>query len=372
MLQEYDNYNFMSKNFIDEVINGMYDWVRVIDRDSNVIYMNKAMCEGLGTCQTGQKCYIATGKKAPCENCISRRAIFDGRVHEKEEIIHSRIYSVMSSPVKNENGEIIAAVEVLRDVTQVRQLQQKINQQNAILQKDLDAAKNLQRSLLPKGFKDDRVDFRYFYRPCEALGGDFLDIFSIDSDHIGMYIADVSGHGVSSSMLTVFLHSTLDRSLLSPAQALSQLYEKFNKSGIFEDLYITVFYAVIDLKNYTITYSNAGHNVIPVVFDHKTFDLLNSAGIPISNWLPEPCYSDTTRALKKGENIFFYTDGVVEIRNEANKQFGEDRLAEILTEAPGTPEEILQNITSKIDDFMGKEGIEASHDDITIAILQIK
>lgn len=371
MLQRNES-KLISRNFIDEVINGMYDWVRVIDPDSNVIYMNKAMCEGLGGCHVGQKCYISTGKSEPCPNCISRKAIFDGHIHEKEEIINGRIYSVMSSPLKTEYGEIIAAVEVLRDVTSIRQLQRKVRQQNAKLQRDLDTAKKMQLSLLPSGFHDERVNFSYIYKPCEALGGDFLDIFQIDGNHIGFYIADVSGHGVPSSMLTIFLRSTIDRSILSPSAALARLYEKFNTSGIFQDLYITVFYAVVDFRYNTVTYSNAGHNVVPVVFNRENVKLLSSAGIPISNWLPSPNYTDKSIYLEKGDNIFFYTDGLVEIKNQENKQFGEDRLVEILTCGAGTPDGILEKLISEVGRFVGPQGISAAGDDITAAILQLK
>ena len=82
-------------------------------------------------------------------------------------------------------GEIIAVVEVLRDITQIKLLQQKVIDQNKKLQADLNMARKLQCSFLPRQLPDDKIKFSYIYTPCETLGGDFLDIFKINDDHIG-------------------------------------------------------------------------------------------------------------------------------------------------------------------------------------------
>lgn len=365
---------FTNRNFINDVIDGMYDWVRVIDKDSNIVFLNKAMAEGLGNYPIGKKCYSLLGKTGPCENCISRNAIFDGKSHEKEEIIGDRIFSVMSSPLKDEQGEVIAAIEVLRDVTQVRQLQNKILEQNNKLNQDLDTAKKLQRSLLPWNYNNERLSFSFLYYPCETLGGDFFDIFNIDEDHVGMYIADVSGHGVPASMLTVFLRSSINRKATSPSEALTKLYEDFNNSNIFNDMYITVFYVIINLKSRTITYSNAGHNVVPVVFNRgmkDRFELLNSPGIPISNWLPSPGYHNKSLSFMKDDRLFMYTDGVIEIRNSHNEQFGEERLLEILLNDFPTPHMTLNKVMERVKDFIGNDRYSEYCDDITMALMQL-
>jgi len=67
-----------------------------------------------------KKCYEAIGKSEPCENCTSRKAVFEGTIQAKEEIIGDRIFSVKSSPIRDENGQITAVVEVLRDITEMK------------------------------------------------------------------------------------------------------------------------------------------------------------------------------------------------------------------------------------------------------------
>ncbi len=361
-----------NRHFVEDILDGMLDWVRVIDRDNNVIYMNKAMSEGLGKPEIGLKCYQILGRSEPCTNCISREAVFDDKSHEKEESIGDRIFSVMSSPLKNEAGEIIAVVEVLRDTTQVKQLQKQLVRQNMKLNDELKLAKKLQCSLLPKKLPEDKINFSFIYKPCEDLGGDFLDIFKIDERHIGIYIADVSGHGVPASMLTVFLRSSLNKKLLSPAKALQELYQEFNTSSLDENLYITIFYAVIDLQDMTMKFSNAGHNVCPIIFNSDRFELLRLPGIPISNWLEKPEYRDGDAKLYKGDKVFFYTDGIIEMRNRANEQFGEERILDLLLNGKLDTVSTLNAIVDVACSFAGIGDIEGIPDDITIALLEIK
>jgi len=358
--------------FVEEIINGMSDWVRVIDRDDNMIFVNKAMAEALDSDPIGKKCYQVLGRSAPCENCISRKAVFEGISQEKEEYIGNRVFSVMSSPVRDENGNIIAVVEVLRDITHMKELQQKIIEQNKKLSAELRIAKNLQCNLLPKKLPEDKIRFSFIYKPCEDLGGDFLDIYMIDDSHTAVYIADVSGHGVPASMLTVFLRSSINKKLLSPAQVLSELYRDFNNSGLDPFLYITVFLAIIDHHTNAMTYSNAGLNVSPIVFGKDRFELLWVPGIPISTWVDEPDYKEKTLQLNKNDRIFFYTDGIIELKNSRDEQFGEKRLLEVLLQEEPDLDILLDRILSHASEFAGTRDYSDICDDITIALVEIR
>ncbi|HEX3028667.1 MAG TPA: SpoIIE family protein phosphatase [Clostridia bacterium] len=366
-------FNGENRVFIEDIINGMYDWVRVIDRNDYVLFMNKPMCESLGLpSHPGIKCYEAIGRKSPCENCVSRQASFDGAMHEKEETINGRVYSVMSSPVKNSSGDITSVVEVLRDITEQKEMHNKIIEQKEKLLDDLSIARKLQCSLLPKKLPEDRLAFSYIYKPCESIGGDFIDIFKIDKNHTGIYIADVSGHGVSASMLTVFLRSSMDKTLHSPAKALEKLFLDYGKGNFENDLYITVFYAIINFHEKKITFSNAGHNVAPILFNKDKFNLLRTPGIPISNWLDQPGYTDKSLTLEAGDRIFLYTDGIIEIRNPKGGIFGEERLLSHLLGNDSAPNTILNEIFMRALEFSEETDASKISDDITIALLEIK
>ncbi len=358
--------------FIEDIVNGMFDWVRVVDSDNNVLFMNKAMSEGVGDNAECMKCYEVLGRSRPCSNCISRKAVFQGKSFEKEERIDDRYFSVMSSPLRNTEGKIIAAVEVLRETTQLKQLYKKTQEQNKKLKNNLDMARKLQTSLLPGPLSDRRLDYSLIFMPCEALGGDFADIFHIDGSHLGLYLADVSGHGVPASLLTVFLRSTLNKKLLSPAKALEELYAEFNQSKLDEELYISIFYAIIDLDDKTMLYSNAGLNVIPAVYGANKFELLKMPGIPISNWMKKPDYKNGSIRLESGDKLFLYSDGILEMRNAENEQFGEDRLLNVLLNSDMKPRKLLLEVKKSAFQFAGIKRANELQDDVTMALLEIK
>lgn len=361
-----------SRLFIEEIVDGMFDWVRVIDTDNNVIYMNKAMSEGLGAEAQGQKCFETLGRSKPCANCTSRKSILNGASHEKEKYAFGRFFSVMASPLKNKDGKVVAVVEVLRDTTHIKELYKEMEEQNQKLKNEVMMARNLQMSLLPGPPADPRLDFSMVYMPCESLGGDFIDIFYIDDSHLGLYLADVSGHGVQAALLTIFLRSTLNKKILDPAKALEELYQEFNKSNLHQELYITVFYCIIDLDSKKMLYSNAGLNVVPVVYSDTRFELLMLPGIPISNWMDKPGYLNGSIDLQSGDKLFLYSDGILEMRNKKNEQYGEDRLLEILLHSHSKPEQVLLKIKKSAFRFAGKKTAEDLKDDVTMALLEIK
>ena len=249
----------------------------------------------------------------------------------------------------------------------------ELERQNQKLRADLSIARSLQCSLLPKNkLSSDKLDFSFIYKPCETLGGDFFDIFQIDSDHIGVYIADVSGHGVAASMLTMFLRAALDKTQLSPAKVLKQLYSYFNENGFADELYIAIFYGIIDTSNLTFTYSNAGLNVCPLIMSKGDIQLLRTPGIPISNWVLDPQYNELTVNLNTGDRMFFYTDGIIEIRNSEKAQFGEDRIIQHLMESIPEPSSVLSGLIDKALSFSGKKSSNDIIDDITMALIEIK
>lgn len=358
--------------FMDNILDGMYDWVRVVDFDNNILYMNRAMSEDLGEQISGRKCFEMIGRNEPCNNCVSREAILDGLTREKEEIIKGRTFSVMSSPLRNAEGKVIAAVEVLRETTQLKKLYEETQEQNRKMKSEVEMARKLQLNLLPSSTDDPRADLSMLYMPCESLGGDFVDVFYIDHSHLGIYVADVSGHGVQASLMTVFLRSTINKKLLSPAMALEELYHEFNRSRLDEELYITIFYSIIDLDNKTMTYSNAGLNVTPIVYSKDRFELLRMPGIPISNWMKRPEYKNETLSLQSGDKFFLYTDGIIEMRNSQNEQFGEDRLLHILLKSRLKPGQLLHKIKRSAFSFAGIKSADELHDDVTLALLELK
>lgn len=365
---------FSSKNssfkFILDILDGMDDWVRVVDRNNTIIYINRSMERDLGVTDiAGKKCYELMGC-SPCDNCIANKAVFEGKSFKKEEVFNNRIFSVMSSPIISDDGNIHYAVEVLRDITKEKEMERKIINQNLKLQHDLDMAKKLQMQLLPRDLKLPYLDFAYLYQPCDDLSGDMVNIFQIDRENIGIYIADVSGHGVSASMLTVFLISALNKKTLSPSRALFRLFKKYNSGDFDKDSYITIFYGIYNTRTHRFTYSNAGHNCIPLVISQNSVKKLYMPGVPISNWVEEPNYHDSTIHLGYGDRLFLYTDGVADQwLDEPGKIISDEYIIGLLREKNIDLKTILNKICKYVYTRLGETGA-TQKDDITMALLQ--
>lgn len=366
-MTEISSHNYFYKKLLDS----MHDWVRVLDLDQNVVYMNQTMIDSVPEKYLNKKCFQYLDRSDFCENCTSKKVIEFHEIFEKEEIINDKIFSVISSPLKTDTGEVIGIIEVLRDITDYKKLQFQIIEHNEKLVSDLNLAKRLQNNLLPYNFRASEFIFSFFYKSCDALGGDFLDIFKLDEFHYGVYIADVSGHGIPAAMLTIFLSSSFDKNSRSPSQALKNLYMDYKLNYSDQDLYITVFYGILNILNNTFTYSNAGHNCCPIVFNNDRFEILRAPGVPISNWVDEPNYSDNSVNLFSDDKIFLYTDGIIELKNKENIQFGEGRLLEVLQDSRQNFDSLLSKVFDAAFNFSTLDSTEKISDDISMLLIQI-
>lgn len=349
------------------VLESMADWVRVVDKHGTIIYANKAIKNALGENIVGGKCFKAYGKTHACNFCITERTIATGEVVQKEEIIKGRYFSIKSSPVIDKSGKIFAAVEVFRDVTRERKLELELIEKNKKMRRDLGVARRIQEKILPEVGKKYNLDIEYVYSPSEMLSGDMFDIFSIDKDHLGVYIADVSGHGVSASMMTMFIRQSMRSikdEILNPAVALRKLQREFHKLNLEVDKYFTIFYGVFNKSTYEFKYSNAGHNCLPIVYNANDLNLLELKGYPILSLFEEVYYEERSIILKKKDKILLYTDGITEVRNKDGKELGIDGLVELLNKN--------RNITlSEIEDNIIQFSWGEQEDDIAIVLLDV-
>ncbi len=349
------------------VLESMFDWVRLVSRDGTIVYANKSMKEALGADIVGKKCFQSIGRKEPCTFCISRRSILNGEIVQKEEIIKGRYYSVVSSPVRDADGNIIGAVEVLRDVTRERKLEQQLVQQNAKMLQDIKFAEKIQRKILPKKgiYKTLRID--HIYKPCEMLSGDMLDVFHIDDDNIGIYICDVAGHGITSSMMTMFVRQTMRAikdDLTSPSKALTELQKRFSSLELESDKYFTMFYAVYNIKDHSLKYANAGHNCMPIKYNSNSVEFLKMKGLPISLIFNEIYYEENKVILSKGDKLLFFTDGIVEVRDKNGNEFGVDKIVNIIKKGDWN---ILNRIIEAVEEFRWGEQI----DDYALLLMEV-
>lgn len=351
------------------VLDGMADWVRVVDSSGSILFANKAMKKNFGENMVGKECYLIHEDKKRCSFCISNISIITGEIIQKEEVIGGKYYSVKSSPITNEDGDIFAAVEVFRDVTRERKLEIELIERNKKMSKDLEFAKRIQERILPRKGPLGSINLDYIYKPSEMLSGDMFDVFHINDDHIGIYISDVAGHGVSASMMTMFIRQTMrvmKADIVSPSQALTELHGRFALLNLDVDKYFTIFYGVLNTKMGSFRYANGGHNCVPIKFndnESEKMELLEISGFPIALLGEEMYYDEKEIQLSKDDKILFYTDGITEIKDNLGKEFGVDGVLNTIKNSS-------KNLLQEIEDNVIAHNYGEQEDDYAVVLMQ--
>ncbi len=319
------------------------------------------------------------GESEHCIKCVLRshmeKTVRENKssakeVVEKEFIIDNKVVKKqLSIEVKPlDFGDEQYYIGIFNDVSDIVKLEEKVYSQYEKMRRDLLFARGLQTSLLPTEKKIGPLHFSYIFKPCETLGGDFLDFYRIDRQNIALIIADVSGHGITSSMFTMFLYSILDRDEKNPALLLGSVFKEFSKFNIASETYITMLVAVINTRNKTVSFANAGFTNPPAVVSGNRIEQVEISGIPISNWVSEVEYEEKKIRYKSGDRLIFFSDGITEMRTENSSFIGGDYMYSALSDMSTPPEKLINSVFSSSSE--NKNYI--INDDITIAIVDYK
>jgi len=349
------------------IIDGMIDWVRVIDKNNTVIFANKKMKEDLGESILGKKCYEVFSSDKKCDNCISYHTLINGSIHRKETILNNKTYMVVSSPMIDVNNEIIGSVEVFRDMTIEKELAKKVNEKNKKMSDDITFARNMQMRMLPPKGMYNGVSIDYLYESSELLSGDFFDVFKMDADNVGIYICDVVGHGVTAALLTIFVRQslrTIAKGKNNAEKIITELHRTFLALNLDSDKYFSVFFGIYNKIKHEFQYINAGHNSIPMLLKQNNNELvmLEAKGYPICNIFDNVEYDIHTVKLDENDKLFFYTDGITEARNDLGQEYGVERLVEIIN----NQDNILETLKSSLDEYS-----QIQKDDYAILMAEI-
>jgi serine phosphatase RsbU (regulator of sigma subunit) len=191
-----------------------------------------------------------------------------------------------------------------------------------LLAEDEDAGRQIQFRMLPRDHQRfGAYEFTRDVVPSTFLSGDFIDAFFIDERHFGFYLADVSGHGVSSALVTVLLRTfvqrqvasfvrTGDNLILSPARLLVRLNEEMTREDL--DKHLTIFYGIIDLEEDTLLYVNAGHFPWPILCDGTSVEVLEQPGVPVG-MVHGTRYEEHCKPLGATMSLAVFSDGLLEI-----------------------------------------------------------
>ncbi len=245
------------------------------------------------------------------------------------------------------------------------------------LEDQLALARRVQQESLPSDWPScEHLEFCARCIPAFEVGGDYYDVLPREDGQIGLVLGDVSGKGLPAALLMGTLHGAV--------RAYSGFWNKQNHSEIAgklnELLYVrtskerfaSLFWAFFDPLEQTLRYVNAGH-LPPLVarrIDGREIEIVRlDKGGPVLGLLPAAAYEHGEAALKQGDLLVLYSDGVLEAANAADEEFGEERVIQVMTaQWDRRPDEICEAILKAILDFTGTAELQ---DDLTMFVARI-
>ncbi len=325
---------------------------------------------------------VLTGRRiaAPMVAIAGAAAAVDARVFQpgslgaiaarRDELGHlARTFEVMAEQVLAREEEL--EHQVRERTAELTIKNEQLDQAKRRLEADLALAQVLQATILPQEFPGDR-DWSGAARmtPALQMAGDFYDYFPLDEHRLALVIADVSGKGVAPAFFMAVSRSALQdaaRRHDDPAACLAAANDRLCGQNPL-DMFVTVFYAVIDRRDGTMVYANGGHNrpyVIPAEGPPRPLPLTGDMALGVMEGMD---YSSATLVLAPGETLFLFTDGVSEAMNPADEEFGEIRLEAVLAQAAHEPVGVLlESVTSAVRDFAAEA---PQSDDITCLVVR--
>ena len=238
---------------------------------------------------------------------------------------------------------------------------------------ELELARRIQSDMLPSVFPPfpERKEFEIYasMHPAKEVGGDFYDFFLIDEKHLGLVIADVSGKGVPAALFMMMSKIMIRNFALSgqePAKVLETINEQICSNNE-EQMFVTVWLGVLDLDTGLLSAANAGHEYPILKMPDGRFEMIRDKHGVVIGGIEHARYHSYTLQLEPGAKLFVYTDGLTEATNETLELFGMERILLALNEVPdGTPEQILDHVRERMDQFVGSE---PQFDDLTMMCL---
>jgi sigma-B regulation protein RsbU (phosphoserine phosphatase) len=246
------------------------------------------------------------------------------------------------------------------------------------LEKYLHSAAHIQKSLIPSRFpRVGNLEFAWRFIPCRKIGGDLFNVLQLDEETVMAYVLDVSGHGISSAMVTVSVYQSLSHHLgqilkerldtppyyriLTPAEVLRKLDEEYPFDRF--EMFFTICYLLLNPATGRVSYSNAGHPPPLVLRADGSREILRQGGTVIGMGGVIP-FEEGELTLGAGDRLFIYTDGITEHANGEAEFFGEERFSGHLAELQEIP---LNVACARVIELLHGFGMERPlEDDVTL------
>ncbi len=252
------------------------------------------------------------------------------------------------------------------------------------LEEELAIARRIQASFLPATLpQPDGWSVAAFSRGAQAVGGDFFDCIPLSNDHLGLVVADACGKGVTAALFVALTRSLLraasqaprafqDRATLDSDAVLASATwltnDYITREHSTSNMFVTLFYAVLEPQTGRLSYLNAGHNP-PLIVSHDGRSLRElDAQTPPIGLLPNLAFTAAHANIAPGETLIAFSDGITEALNPTRELFDDDRLQALARDhAAATAEDLVQNIVAAVEAFV--DGAPQA-DDMTLLVIK--
>ena len=203
------------------------------------------------------------------------------------------------------------------------------------VEQELRVARSIQQASLPKEVPTlENWQITPYYQPAREVGGDFYDLFELEDGRVTVVMGDAAGKGIPAALVVSATSSVL-RAVAqalgssSPSEVLAQVNETLF-ARIPPNMFVTCFYAILDPKNGSMNYANAGHD-LPYLWHGGDCEELRARGMPLG-LMAGMSYEQKEIELDAGEGVLFYSDGLVEAHDAKGEMFGFPRLRDLIAE----------------------------------------
>ncbi len=273
-------------------------------------------------------------------------------------------------------GPLVRRLE--RELNHLQRLGEQLNHYFEEIDQEMRLAGRLQRDFLPRQFPDlPPFRFNALYRPASWVSGDMYDVFRVDEQQCGLFIADAMGHGVSAGLLTMFFRNALipkqvsgdSYRVVSPGDVLKGLNSTLIRQKLPHCQFITAAYALLDVESHTVRLARGGHpHPLHVSADGRISEIRAEGGLlGVTDLVGD--FEEARRTLTPGEKLVFYTDGLDEYVMQPRVEPGElPRFTEAFSEWARRPaSEFLAAIERELTEHAGS--LHPS-DDVTVLVIE--
>lgn len=291
---------------------------------------------------------------------------------------------VTKVPLHDTRNQLIGLVGISHDITRRKRMEEELRRRSTEMETDLRMARQVQEAFLSRGYpvfprgaspETSALRFAHRYIPTTTLGGDFFDILQLSDTKCGVLVCDVMGHGVRAGLLTALIRGVVEEMgprAADPSHVLGEVNHSLmpivEHTG--QPVFATVFFGVIDTRDRSLVYGNAGHPAPLVRHTHsETLTRLVPADPePAAGLLGDFTYTRHECAFAPGDLFFGYTDGLLEASDGSGAMFGEERVRQLITQSRGlSGADVSDRLLREVQTYSGRSVFE---DDVCVVAIE--